>query len=193
MHRLIIFLMIFSLSFPTLADTLDIGGQRITGLSQTQIAVFAAQAAKMAEENGKEGSSRIPTAEQVIKYSELGRAIGTGLASAAKELGIAVNEFADTSVGKIAMVIIVMKLIGFAILRSIIGLVYVVSGVSLWIYFFRRMCLISAKVIEYDDKGKKHRRVEYIDKPTDTIIHTRVTMMFVLAIIIGSGVLIMFI
>jgi hypothetical protein len=58
---------------------------------------------------------------EASEWAEIGSNIGSAMVSAAKELGVAANEFSQTGIGKITTVIIAYKIIGNDILGVIIG------------------------------------------------------------------------
>jgi len=134
--------------------------------------------------------------EQVSKYAQLGQSIGAGLASTAKEMGIAVNDFANTPIGKIATIIIVFKLIGWEIIKITVGFLWFISMTTLWMYLFRRICLVKARVIETNTdasgKGTKIKRWEYCDSSDGDIAAYRLIMLIVLAVIVLIGFIVMF-
>ena len=66
------------------------------------------------------------TEDKVEKWVKIGSNIGQGLAGAAKEVGVAVNDFATTPVGKLTMMLIVWHMIGAQ-------LIHVFGGVMIWI------------------------------------------------------------
>ncbi len=186
---------------PALAQT-DI---HTSGLTDAQKAELALQAARLAEKNKTDAQTAAAapdaskTLEQVSKYAQLGQSIGAGLASTAKEMGIAVNDFANTPIGKIATIIIVFKLIGWEIIKIIVGFIWFLTMVPLWFYIFRRICLVSAKVIETNTdtagRGTKVKRWEYIDSKNDkdgSIVGYRILMLVVLAIVVIAGFIVMF-
>lgn len=69
------------------------------------------------------------TTDDLDKWANFGEKIGKGLGAAAKQLNIAVNEFADTTVGKIAIALIVWNFFGEAVVMIFVGL-------SVWIIGF---------------------------------------------------------
>ena len=66
------------------------------------------------------------TEDKVEKWVKIGSNIGQGLAGAAKEVGVAVNDFANTPVGQLTMMLIVWHMIGAQ-------LIHVFGGVMIWI------------------------------------------------------------
>ena len=66
------------------------------------------------------------TKDKVEKWVKIGSNIGQGLAGAAKEVGVAVNDFATTPVGQLTMMLIVWHMIGAQ-------LIHVFGGIMIWI------------------------------------------------------------
>lgn len=66
------------------------------------------------------------TEDKVEKWVKIGSNIGQGLAGAAKEVGVAVNDFANTPVGQLTMMLIVWHMIGAQ-------LIHVFGGIMIWI------------------------------------------------------------
>lgn len=61
----------------------------------------------------------------------VGQALGAGIVAAAKELGVAANDFATTDLGKIVIFLLVWKLMGAQLMGTALGLALIVS--SVWI------------------------------------------------------------
>ncbi len=78
--------------------------------------------------------------EEAAQWADLGANVGKAMIGAAKELGLAANDFAQTSLGKIVIAILVVKIIGGTILHI------VVAGVALfmsWGFFWYVHCRIA--------------------------------------------------
>ena len=69
---------------------------------------------------------QLASEDKVEKWVKIGSNIGQGLAGAAKEVGVAVNDFAKTPVGQMTMVLIVWHMIGGQ-------LIHVFGGILIWI------------------------------------------------------------
>lgn len=87
---------------------------------------------KAASKDGFGGVSDT-TVDNVDRWVKIGSNIGMGLAGAAKEVGVTVNEFATTPVGQMTTLLIVWHMIG-------VQLIHLVSGILIWIvgFFFIR-------------------------------------------------------
>lgn len=68
--------------------------------------------------------------DEAQKWVNLGSSIGKGLASSARELGVAVNDFSNTSVGKWTMFLIVFNIVGSSIIHIIGGLLFLFFGIT---------------------------------------------------------------
>lgn len=84
------------------------------------------------------------------KWVELGGNMGKAAVGAARELGIAANEFVQTPIGRITMAVVVYKVIGQDVIGMIVGLGVLVFFLSLALYFF---------------KAKKYMGVQYEYQP----------------------------
>ena len=123
------------------------------------------------------------------EYAQFGAEIGDAIAATAERLGVAVNDFANTPVGKITILLIVYKLIGETVIGIVVGSVFLIISFSIWFYLFRRMCLIQA--IEYGPDGKKTRVSYDASNPNDPVHGWRIGMIIVAFALIGISQLIM--
>lgn len=93
------------------------------------------------------GGTKEESVEKVERWVKIGSNIGQGLAGAAKEVGVAVNEFSTTPVGQLTMVLIVWHMIGAQ-------LVHVVAGILIWVFGYFVMKYLIGKTypdqITYD-------------------------------------------
>jgi hypothetical protein len=161
----------------------------LQGLSEAQKADLVKQAETMREQ-GK----GVPTAEKVEQWAILGERIGKALGGAAKELGIAANEFATTPLGVLTVVIVTWKLIGFDILQLIIGVMWLAVLIPIWLKYFRRLCLVES--VSYAEDGKTIREIAYWKDGTSeersALTTRRACMFFILLAFVGIGFLVMF-
>lgn len=82
--------------------------------------------------------AKVPTVDQVDKWVTLGGNIGKGLGAAAKEIGVAGNDFVQTPVGQWTAFLIIWNFIGSAAAHIIGGLIILILG-SAGIVAFARM------------------------------------------------------
>lgn len=88
-----------------------------------------AEVIKIVADKASSKNSSVPVAlaeDRVEKWVKIGSNIGQGLAGAAKEVGVAVNDFSQTPVGQLTMLLIVWHMIGAQ-------LIHVFGGIMIWI------------------------------------------------------------
>jgi hypothetical protein len=125
----------------------------------------------------------------VQSYVEIGRGIGAGLGEAARSMGVAVNEFAATPVGKMTMLVILWKFVGSDAVGIVFGLLWFAVMIPLWVHFFRRICL-QGKIREtFDPESGKRltREVEALDLRSDSTGGYRFAALCVLFLISVAG------
>jgi len=159
------------------------------GLSDEQKAEIALQVAQVKAKNKTIMPPDI-TPKDLQEYAALGESIAGALGACAKEMGVAVNDFADSKVGTIATILIVWKVAGEDIMGFVVGISLFMIGLCVWFYLFRKMCVI--KSVTYHENGKIEKIEHYGEYGIDNVDNTRVTMMFVMLILIAICLLIMF-
>ncbi len=118
------------------------------GLTTAQQAELTIQAEKMKQIGAL---PPVSTIETVSKWAEAGKGLAVGLGAGAKELGVAVNEFSVSPVGRVTTGIIIWKLVGKDVIRIIVGLALLFLGLpSAW-FVYRHM--ITETVTYEDYKG----------------------------------------
>ena len=95
-------------------------------LSEAEKAEVIKMVAEKASSKDTGTIQHLDTPDKVEKWVKIGSNIGQGLAGAAKEVGVAVNDFAKTTVGQLTMVLIVWHMIGGQ-------LIHILGGVLIWI------------------------------------------------------------
>jgi hypothetical protein len=178
-------------AFVLLIATPAFGQVSTSGLSEVQKAEIEMQAAKMREDNENSPQRALETAKE---WSELGTGVGTALVSVSKELGMAADEFSQTSVGKITVAVIVWKVMGAEVVRKLSAILFLFVAIPLWMKYFRKLAVVES--IEYHENGKKKRVNHYNVSDYSTggvIIPTRWVMMFLLLGIIATGLIILLI
>ena len=71
--------------------------------------------------------------EEIDRWVNIGSNIGKGLVGAAKELGVQVNEFSETKVGQLTIMLIVWNIMGNMMVHFIGGiLVWIIGFFSIW-------------------------------------------------------------
>lgn len=166
MKSLIVFALMLC-AVPTYAQTID-----ISNLPEDQ--------RKELLDKVKKNTFSPPDAASMNEWAEWGQNMGVALAATAKELGVAVDDFSKTTVGKVTIAVIVYKIIGKEILKFMTGMFCLVVGICLWTYFYRRMCMFES--ISYHENGKK-KEIVYGRPKTDAEHITRIIMAAILALI----------
>ena len=99
----------------------------------------AAQIQKQVEEmQQKPTNVSASVRKEAEAWGELGANMGRAMIGAAKEVGVAANEFAGTSLGKITVAIVAYKIIGQDVLKIILGTATLIVGTWLAILGHRR-------------------------------------------------------
>lgn len=74
--------------------------------------------------------------EELSKWGQLGANVGQAMVQAAKQIGVAAADFANTPLGKVVVAVIVYKIIGASILQSAVfllaGSIFMVAGLWSW-------------------------------------------------------------
>lgn len=110
-------------------------------------------------ESGKSTTQTIAEAvspEALGSYAEIGKAIGSSVAEAAKAIGVAAKDFSDTWVGKVAIFMIAWKLMLGDIVSGavdiLIGGVWMVALFAFWSRYFKKICLVDTTITETVDR-----------------------------------------
>lgn len=109
---------------------------------------------KKIEEGATVASDAIPgatTLKKVDEYAQMGERIGKMMGGAAKEVGVQVNEFIKTPVGKWTMAIVIWKYIGAVLVHVIGGLLILITGLAVTYKVYLSSTPYS---IEYDTTNK---------------------------------------
>ena len=122
MKQLFVALMMVVMSSMAFAgERVSIDTSKLTAEQQAQLNKMITQAAPAPDHE----------LDMLEKDARFGQIIGSGIGAAAKELGIAVNEFSQTTPGRVAMLILVWKYMGDAILGVMVGIPVLVLG--MWV------------------------------------------------------------
>lgn len=93
-------------------------------------------------------ASESPTAASAREWIAIGEGLGEGMAATAAKMGVVANDFSQTPLGKMAMLLIIWNYMGESIVLLFAALGITVFGGGLWVY-------VSRKIFgEYNDKGK---------------------------------------
>ena len=102
------------------------------------------QAAKLELDGAKMKATPINIANQASEWADIGTKYGMAIAATAKELGLAADDLLGTTVGKVALVLIVWKVMGSDLLGVVVGIPWLIIGFGFWFYSFRRASLIES-------------------------------------------------
>lgn len=124
----------------------------LRGLTEHQIAVLSSQAESM------KSSSADKIVGSVDKYVDVGERIGKMMGGAAKEVGIAVNDFVKTPVGLMTAGLIVWHYMGGMLVHVIMGMIMFAVTFGLLFWYSRRLC---ATTITRDIAGGRNWLGQY--------------------------------
>jgi hypothetical protein len=129
---------------------------RVDGnLTDQQKAELQLAAAKAASTPGEVSVANV---EAVREWVDIGTAIGSGLAASAKELGVAVNDFATSPVGIFTMVLIAWHYVGGELVSIVFGFVWLAFTIPMWLWMYRRQ-FFDVTITTYEkDKGPDGKR-----------------------------------
>lgn len=123
-----------------------------SGLTATQKAELSLEAAKM-----KEARTPEQQMEQLSEYADLGSKYGIALSEVARHMGKTADELLNTKVGLIAALLIVWTIIGKDLLGAAFGFVWFITIIPIWIWWFRRVCIIDT-ITKSPVEGQKRLR-----------------------------------
>jgi hypothetical protein len=82
------------------------------------------------------------------EWAGLGQAVGSGIVAAAKELGMAANDFAKTDLGKITVAVLLWKYLGAQVVGVVFGTFILVAGLSFG-WHIVRCAVVMSETVEY--------------------------------------------
>jgi hypothetical protein len=132
MKKLAATLILVASSFGAMSQTLD-----VSKLTEAQRAELSTQVSKLSSSPVNVSAT---VREEAEAWGALGANMGKALVGAAREVGVASNEFASTPLGMITVAIVAYKLIGRDILGVLVGLLLMAVAwlVALYVWFSRR-------------------------------------------------------
>lgn len=156
-RRIVIALFACFVAISTLAVAQQINTD---GLTEEQKAQLALQAAQMKKEKDAGVVEKLQDPKKLNEWVDLGKNVGLALTAVAKELGVASDEFLKSNTGKIAVVLIVWKVMGHEILDIVGGTLawIVLTSIILWSFRYFHM---TKRV-----KDKETKTVEYVARFT---------------------------
>lgn len=135
------FMLLFSVSANAAVEV------NTVGLTDTQKAELVKQAEAMRAQ-AKDPTAIVDSAE---KWLNIGERFGKMIGSAAKEVGVAANEFLKTPVGIMTATVIVFQYLGGPIIHMFTGIVILILGASVITYLVRNRRQL---IIKYDTTQK---------------------------------------
>lgn len=110
-----------------------------TAFANTTITLTPEQAAQLAGKTTTQQVAGISEAarQEVSAWGELGSNMGKAMVGAAKEIGVAANEFSQTPLGKVTVALVVYKLIGEDLAGKVVGGGILILMLSVAIWFLR--------------------------------------------------------
>lgn len=145
MKKLIAAVLLATTTLMAASQTID-----TSGLTEQQIQEIAAKAAELKAKNPEGAVAAAQDVSKAIRteagaWGELGVNMGKAMVGAAKEVGVAANEFAATDFGKIVTFMVVYKYIGEEVLSIIFGSGVMIIGTILSIWLARSLVWYSVK------------------------------------------------
>lgn len=121
---------VLALSFGTYAQSIS-----VENLTKKQIAELNQHVAEMKNEPSSVSEK---VRSEVEAWTDLGQNIGRATVGAAKEVGMAANDFAQTPLGVVTTSIVVYKLIGKDAVRFFVGACMIFTGTLFGVWMSRR-------------------------------------------------------
>ncbi len=169
-------------SFAFAAVSLDTSG--LTEAQKAELVLKAEELKKQAVEDAKDKIAKVDV-DEANKWVDLGRNIATTITTTAGELGIAADKFLDSTSGKITLLLIFWHVAGRDFVGLVVGIPLLIVLICVWVWSFRRMCIIKSVTEKEPEKGfKKNIVYEYYSSGDKSVNNTRVWMFCLLIAII---------
>lgn len=123
-----------------------------SGLTKTQRLELQLQTEAL-----RKTATKATTLQDVSEYAVVGKHVAGAIIATAGELGKTVDEVMNTLTGKIVIGVVIWKVVGQDILGVVVGVIWLMTMIPAWIYFFNRMCLDYS--FEYHENGKLKQKV----------------------------------
>lgn len=127
------------------ADTL-----KTEGLTDKQKAEVALHIENLKNSETSPANVSETVRKEASAWGELGSNMGKAMVGAAKELGVAANEFSQTNLGKITVGVVVYKLIGRDIVNFMVGMLTFIAGSLMVLYLI--FTHVFASSVKYEFK-----------------------------------------
>jgi hypothetical protein len=122
----------------------------VSKLTAEQKATLIANVAALEKEEKSPANVSKTIRTEAEAWGDLGGNMGRAAVSAAKEIGMAANDFVQTPLGKVTMGIIVYKIVGASLLKVFFGTFVLLFSYSLAMWFLLRKKYDSA---EYENRA----------------------------------------
>jgi hypothetical protein len=154
---------VLALSFGTYAQSIS-----VENLTKKQIAELNQHVAEM-KKDPSNVSEKVRS--EVEAWTDLGQNIGRATVGAAKEVGMAANEFATTPLGVVTTSIVVYKLIGKDIVNFFVGasMIFVGTLIGLWCSRRRYVRQYEYRPVLFGLYQKKNVVLEQVDENEEPI------------------------
>jgi hypothetical protein len=161
-----------ALLFATSAFSASSSSVDVSKLTPEQVAQVQKQVSELSSAPVNVSASVRKEAEA---WGELGANMGKAMVGAAKEVGVASNEFAQTGLGKVVVGIVAYKVIGKDILKIVFGSLVLIVGYSIafWLLWTKRWSKVEFKYEPILWGVFKKKYVTSIDT-TDEVVNAKV-------------------
>ena len=132
--RKLLMILALAISMPAMASSTALNTD---GLTAEQMSQLAAKANEMRKQPTNVSAEIRKEAEA---WGELGANMGRAMVGAAREVGVAANEFSQTSLGKVVVVLVAYTLVGQEALGIVFGTLTLVVGtlLAIWVAMTQR-------------------------------------------------------
>lgn len=128
------FIMAVLFVLTSFAGQVTAAGLDTTGLTEAQARELAQLAAKMKADSTSPTNISAEVRKEATAWAELGGNIGVAMVSAAKEVGIAADEFSRTGLGKVVTTIVVYKIVGKDLVGIAVGSTVLIIGLAVGLF-----------------------------------------------------------
>jgi hypothetical protein len=179
-----------ALLFATSAFSASSSSVDVSKLTPEQVAQVQKQVSELSSAPVNVSASVRKEAEA---WGELGANMGKAMVGAAKEVGVASNEFASTSLGKVVVGIVAYKIIGKDILKVVFGSLVLLVGYSLaiWALLTKRWSKVEYKYepVLWGAFNKKYVISSYTDSNTVSTKAIGAGMLLLLSSVTGLNII----
>jgi hypothetical protein len=111
----------------------------------------------------EKGGKKEPVTADIAKYETMGVALGKSLNALVKELGVTINEFIKTPVGKLSAAVLLWKLVFYELFILLLKLtVLFITGLAIGFSFMRFH--VPQKMVIRDPEDKSKKDIQWIQK-----------------------------